>query len=326
MKSSLLIGLPAALLVLATTASAAATDSIVFQDFGSHPGQNSLAAAKGVADSGKSWVTGGWWYSFASTGAALKTGAGAVADTGEHIKALWTDSLFHVKFTVPNDATGDIYLGLGTGILGDGTKSYDLTGLTSVNIVAKGTGTIRFKWDTKDELDATLADTWGTYGFSLVLTSAWKTFSIPLASFTGSQYSALATSKQTLAHGLTAVYKAGFQVSDTSDVDLYVKGIVFKGLALSSVVETGKRTGILAKPVGQELSSAAVRNGSLDLTLVSNSVVAIYDLAGNSVLSLGRMSAGSHSVSLAGLKTGAYIARISSASSEKAFPIQLIGR
>jgi hypothetical protein len=324
MKSTILFGLTAALTLVAGNASAAATDSIVFQDFGDHAGQNSLAAAKGVADSGKSWVTGGWWYYFGSTGTALKDGTGRTAN--DSIKWLWTDSLLHAKFTIPNDATGDIYLGLGTGIIGDGSKSYDLTGLTSVNIVAKGTGTIRFKWDTKDELDATLADTWGTYGFSLALTSAWKTFSIPLASFTGSQYSALATSKQTLAHGLTAVYKAGFQVSDTTDADLYLKSIVFKGLALSSVVETGKKTGIIAKSAEQELSSAVVRDRSLDLSLVSASVVAVYDLAGNSVLSFGRLSAGTHTVSLAGLKSGAYIARISGKSSEKAFPIQVIGR
>jgi len=317
MKFTQLLGLTALLALIAPSAFAGVNDSIVFQDFGTHAGQNSLAAAKGTADSGKSWLGGGWWYYFGSKGTALKDATGRTAN--DSIKWLWTDSLAHAKFVVPNDATGDIYLALGTGIVGDGTTSYDFTGLTSVNIVAKGTGSVRFNWTTKDETDASLADTWGTYGYVLPLTAVWKTYSIPLASFTGSTYSALATKKWTLAHGYDAVYKVAFQISDTTDADFYLKSIVFKGVALP------KKSGVAPRMVGQELSSAIVSNGNLDLSLSSASKVGVYDLAGNSVLSLGRLEAGAHTVSLAGLKTGAYIVRMSGASSQS-FPIQVMGR
>ena len=244
---------------LAVSSQAATTDTLIFQGFGASPNQakaNTLAAAKSLADSGVTWKGGGWWYTYMdTTGAKLTDGLDQKLDSMDQI---WSDSLMHVKFVGDNDHGQYPFLGIGTGLVGDGTTSYDLTGMTTVIFKARGDGSIRFKFETTDQTD------YGSYGYVLDLTADWQTYVVPVTDIGGDG----ALASKDLSDALTGVKKVAFQSSSATTTDLYLKEIAFVGLKLSDVVPTGTRTGIRTR-MGRSVSDfhAAIHGQNLEVTL-----------------------------------------------------------
>ena len=139
--------------------------------YGDEPEQNALGAAKGVIENGKgkAYLGEGYWFAYDDgKTSTILNGAGMAVGSSNFGDAIDTATkCLHIKMTREDTSTSS-YVGFGCNLVKE--KTYvDLSKMTAFTISAKGTGSTRVNFITKDYVDE--GEDWGYYGADIDLTS-----------------------------------------------------------------------------------------------------------------------------------------------------------
>ncbi len=266
------------------------------------PNQNTISAAYGIiAYGGKPWLGNGYWYSFQDAeGSTVKNADGEQIEAEVNEASMVVDGALHVSLTTSTSANEYPYAGIGCVLAGAGADGeyWDLSKVTAVTLKAKGSGTVRMHFETKDIAD--MGADWGWYGKVIELTSAWTTVNIPVAQLVPEPYSDPAKADMTWASGKLAVNKLSFQAKNGDDVDLYLDDIQLVGMtygdfAWTSPVVSSKT---MNKSNVFSVSSSAI---SFNLAKADNVNVTLNNIKGAVVRNLYTGKTASHTISLSNL-------------------------
>lgn len=241
--------------------------------YGQNPHQSDLALRMG-------WKDGGWWYVYADDSGTTVTnpaGGDMVGDTGAFSASLQGGTL-RARMTTSISKQRYPFAGLETYFL-DTSSYFDLRKLTAVALRARGEGSVRVQFLTRD---AQSIGDWGTYGGVLVLDTGWKNFVLQASDLVPSDYSALAEAGATWgSSGSASVRGLGFAVGNGEDTRLEIDQITLLGVDSSTFA---RQTG-LRQPMGRIVPvSVETRRGSVQVSwLPTRGGVAqarLVDLAG----------------------------------------------
>ena len=263
--------------------------------FGDKDDQNSFGAAKGVIENGegKAYAGAGYWYAAADDGSSVTNAAGT-AITNKITPAIETDGTdryLHVLFTTstspnPDDAK---YAVIGFNLTTAGEYT-DVSKATGISVTAKGTGTIRVNFITKDYIDAGSDGTWGFYGFPLTLTATKSTKSVNNADIEPKEWSYGYENELTwAADGSKALTKVQIEVEkdENDDADMYLYEIKFNGVKYSDFGFV-KVPVVFAPRQAKSLTSLTVEPSriSYSVTNPQNVALNLFDVAGSHVTTL----------------------------------------
>lgn len=276
-------------------------------EYGDNPEQNSFGAAKGVIENGskKAYMGKGYWYTYADNTSSVTSGFDTDLETGEPIEigaknfekgVDQENHCLHVNLTISTSDEEYPYAGVGCNLTTEGTY-WDLSGMTSLSITAKGSGSVRVFFQTEDYE----GENWGYYGADLDLGAAYETFEFGPSEIEPGEGSLGYQEDYTwAANGSKAVDKIHFQAID-DDVELIVDEIVFKGLTYGDF-------GWEAVAVDKAALNNSIRNTfsitntSLNYSIIQpqHVTVGMFNAAGSQVANLfnGNANTGSHTVSL----------------------------
>lgn len=278
-------------------------------EYGDNPEQNSFGAAKGVIENGpkKAYMGKGYWYTFADNGSSVTSGFDTDIETGEPVEigannfkkgVDQENHCLHVKLTVTTSDIQYPYAGVGCDLTKEGAY-WDLSGMTALEITAKGSGTVRVFFKTEDYE----SEDWGYYGADLTLGAAYETFKLTPSDLEPGEGSLGYLEDYTwAANGSKAADKLHFQAGE-KDVELIVDKIVFKGLTYGDF-------GWEAVAVNKTALNNSLRNTfSVTRTNLNYSItqpqhvsIGMFDATGSQVVNVfnGNAKAGSHVVALTG--------------------------
>ncbi|MGL1900836.1 MAG: hypothetical protein OCC49_01780 [Fibrobacterales bacterium] len=218
------------------------TDGIIFEDFETTTGQ--LVFAKKVGKEGglTTLTTGGYWFVYADeeTPAADDEISTIQDSEGEIIDTVFSSLIEEGALHAFLHASGKIeaeegrQATIGVNLIGDGTDgmSLDLSGLTEITILAKGTGTLTCGFNTEKPVR-----TWGTFNGRIDLGDDYEEFTFKTTELIGELYSDVAD--EPLADFLATVTqfscdaKAG--VAKPKDIEIYIEEITMKGITYADV-------------------------------------------------------------------------------------------
>lgn len=190
--------------------------------YNQNPRQTDLAAHMG-------WKDGGWWFTYRDdSGTTVTDSAGkdVSADTAAFSAAVAFGKL-HLRMATSASKQKYPYAGL-EAFFDDTASYFDLRKLSRVAVRAKGDGTVRLQFLTRD---VRLAGDWGTYGADLSLDTVWKNFVIKASDLSPSQFSGADTSGWTWAdNGSPAVCGVSFAVGNGGGADLWIDQIALYGV------------------------------------------------------------------------------------------------
>ncbi|MBN1292673.1 MAG: hypothetical protein JXB48_12605 [Candidatus Latescibacteria bacterium] len=267
--------------------------------YGDEPGQNALGAAKGVIENGegRAYMGEGYWFAYCDTrGSTIENGEGVTIGESNFDKAIDNTNFYlHLKLA-EKDTSDKSYVGFGCNLVKEGTY-VDLSKMSAFTIEAKGTGTVRVNFITKDYLDA--GEEWGYYGADLALTSGdFTATSISKATIEPAEWSYGAKGDKTwAADGSIAVTKIQFDLPPGKSAEIYIKKITFTGMKYSDF-------GFIALSIASHRGTENLRNiltvshsqVSYSLARPQNLSIGLFNAAGSRVATLfsGSAEAGSH--------------------------------
>lgn len=298
------------------TPSEAVTLPCVFEDFtntfGDKKEQNALGAAKGTIENGegKAYLGGGYWYGTCDGTSSIVDGAGESAK-GSKVKNAIDDveGVLHVIMTTSTSEEEYPYAAVGANAA-DETEDVDVSAMETLEITAKGSGTMQVKLITRDYLDEG-AD-WGFYGVEIDLTDTKKTYSFDVDDIEPEPWSVgddgdnLWSFKTDGAPALNKIeFKALVVVDDDiyEDVELYLYKVEFGGMTYGDcgfvmVGLSGDRFNTTAKTV--DALTIAQSKINYSVAQPQQLSIGLFNAAGSQVARLfnGNVTAGSHAVSL----------------------------
>lgn len=204
------------------------TTGLMFDDFSNSYGddnsQSHLGALYGYSKNGESWTGGGYWYGYGYGGAKLTNGSG-VEITEENSGDLVENGMMDVKFDL---SAGDGSFGAAVECpLPDTTVDFhDLSNLDGVIIKIKGSGKVRFVFNTE------VTDTgWHDgYGYDITLDGTMQEIEINASELKPSKYSQEDVKNYTWAdNGSKSV--GGVKITSTGESAAFqIESIKFSGL------------------------------------------------------------------------------------------------
>jgi hypothetical protein len=299
------------------TPSEAVTLPCVFEDFtntfGDKKEQNALGAAKGVIENGegKAYLGGGYWYGTCDGGSSVVNGEGGSAE-GSKVKTAIDDveGVLHVIMTTSTSEEDYPYAAVGSNAA-DESEDVDVSAMQSLEITAKGSGTMQVKLVTRDYLEAP-ADyrTWGYYGVEIDLTATEKTYSFTVDDIVPDPYSygdeEGLTFEDDGASALNKIeFKALVNVDDGiyEDVELYLYKVEFGGMTYGDCgFEMVGLSGDRFNTTGRSVNALTIAQSEINYSIAQPQQLSIglFTAAGSQVARLfnGNVTAGSHAVSL----------------------------
>ncbi|MBN1575744.1 MAG: hypothetical protein JW913_04280 [Chitinispirillaceae bacterium] len=251
--------------------------------YGDKGKQNALGAAKGVIENGegKAYMGDGYWFAYCDNiGSTLENGEGVAIGESNFDEAIdGTNFYLHLKLK-EKDTTDKSFVGFGCNLLKEGTYC-DLSIMSAVTVEAKGTGTVRINFITKNYVDEN--QEWGYYGGDVALASGdFKPISVSKAEIEPMPYSWASPDENDetwAAVGSKAVTKIQFDLAPGKSAEIYIKKITFTGMKYSDF--------------GFIPSSVAFNNGTENLRniLTVNNSQVTYSLARPQNLSIGLFNA-----------------------------------
>lgn len=319
--SKALVLVAAALLSVSLAANPPQWDSeLIFDDFndvyGDPINRTCLGAIKSFSASG-SYTKGnyGYWYSYSgSTGEVLNLDDEPI--TSSNIKTAFDKDLqcLHAKFNADPIEEG-AYAAIGANLFLE-TDYVDMSKMTGLVFTAKGSGNIRIVFKSKYFKDKKYS--WGDIGYSLTLTSAWKTTSIKVADILPAMYSEASDDGVEWSDCMTGIQAMTIELDSDEDgikgpAEFWVDSIVFKGMIYQDIVDTTTSIKTMTPLTVQNNRSFTINNSSISYTIAQPQSVSfsILDLSGNMVSRIaGSNHAGTHTIALPSLTAGNYVVKM----------------
>lgn len=277
---------------------------------GDTPNQNCIGAVYGASKLAGTWDGEGYWYIFVDDGSSIKNSKGEeiVAKTNE--ETMVPDSTLNVEITSSKSTETNVYAGVGCCLIGSGTDYLDLSKMTKVSLKVKGTGTVRIRFETKDIED--VGEKWGWYGYSIKLTSDWKTVTIPVDSLKPEE-GFKAAKGWAFSHGSKKINKFAFQVPTGKDAKLQVDDIKLDGMTYGDIQFPAVRVNSYKAAKGPNMFNVNASSISFKLAQAQDLTVSLSDLMGNQISSLYTGKTASQTINLNGknLSSGRYLVVIS---------------
>ena len=230
-------------LLIATVVSLAISVSfadVIMDDFNdAYPGQTTLGQGLGAT------AHSGYWYGFSDVkdgGTSTITPDVITADTSftQAVVAQGSDGskCLHVTMNLKSTISYP-YAAVGFEISTTALQWIDLSAMTSITFMAKGSGTLRVKFMTDKVTNGyTSGQNWGDMGAEVSLTSAWKTYTVAVTDIKPQPYSPQETDKLTWADCRNKVNKMHFQTAPSmtggSSCDLYLDDLAMQGVTLQT--------------------------------------------------------------------------------------------
>ncbi len=262
---------------------------VLFDDFENYYGddgdQSFLGAAYGYFMVEDPAPGGSFWYAFYDSGGSkIENGDGMLI--GEtNAKDMVKDNQLHIKMTTSTSTTQYPYAGIGCAILKTGNEFFNFSSMDGLTIRAKGSGTVRVEFVTRDIWDLVPADDrWGYHGVDIELTGSYKDYKISTHYFTPQRYSPLDLEGYGwLDKGKSGVREIFISVLDSaSDVEIYIDSIFFNGMDYQN--DFGFEPG----PTNVHPSSFAnLHNGKVVHNAITKTLTVTYRLKQNGPVTLG---------------------------------------
>ena len=298
--------------------------------YGGAPHQTTLGEVYGCVSGGAAYLGGGYWYTFKDAqGSSVTNGEGAAIVAEKNEVTMIPDSSLHVILKTSTSSNQWGFAAVGCNLVSDGEIYLDLSKMTAIKMKVKGSGTVRFKFETKDWSDlvkstAKTDDDWGEYGFNIDLTDDWTTLTVTVDDILPEAYSLMDEEGWTWSHGSSQVCKAAFQAKNGDDADLYVDDIELVGLTYGDLFSTSSVN--RAKSFrGITAFSANPSTISFNLSQKQNVTLSIHDMLGNKVRSLynGNASAKTINWNSSNLPNGRYLVVLNSKEGRLSQPLNI---
>lgn len=327
------------------------TNGVVLDNFGNGFGddnaQSELGAVNGVYFGDQEYGIGGgdttfyrgggYWYTYAGSGARVKGAAGNVIDSETNGDEIVTDNRLDVTFEIDADDKNEYdFAALEVELISDVSKDgeaksryVDISKMSGITIQYKSDKAVKLVIATKDERERVTPDGgWtGSYQMSLPANEEMKRVTFDVADIKAEAYSPLEKMVKDEDPSLTGLKEAiafSFQVGEDADkgntVHLQVEDIIFNGLTYSDFgiayrePSPSSIVGVGSKDVGVQ---TAVTADAINLTFPAAQAgiasVSLFTLNGREMVSRkASVGAGVNSMNIntANLATGVYLMRI----------------
>jgi hypothetical protein len=299
-------------LCFATSTKPNLNTALILDDFddayGDGPNRNCLGAIKSKYENGNGYAGDyGYWFPVCDkTYIARASGDTLQADS---MKYMCQDKIMHIKMKVEQSTKSYPGAEIACNFFTD-KDTFDLSKMTALVFKAKGTNSIRVGFKTYNILPD-----WGFLSAVCTLSTAWKTFNIPVAKLKPAPYSHSDTLK--VAWDACKKKAFGFQIKteNSKDVDLSMDSIVFTGMQYSDVYKpTGVKPSFMVSP-GYSSDKISIENGIVAYSINQPEDVSFSLIDGKGCLvqrlQIGAMGAGKHSFELPrSLGKGTYFIRM----------------
>jgi hypothetical protein len=226
--------------IVVSLAISASFADVIMDDFNdAYPGQTTLGQGLGTT------AHSGYWYGFSDVkdgGTSTITPDVITADTSftQAVVPEGSDGskCLHVTMNLKTTISYP-YAAVGFEINTTALQWIDLTAMTSITFMAKGSGALRVKFMTDKVTNGYASgQNWGDMGAEVSLTSAWKTYTIAVADIKPQPYSPQETDNLTWADCRNKVNKIHFQTAPSmtggSIFDLYLDDLAMQGVTLQT--------------------------------------------------------------------------------------------